>query len=41
MESYLVVIGKTPTGYSAHCPDIAGCATVGKTVEKILAGGAK
>jgi predicted RNase H-like HicB family nuclease len=37
METYLVVIGKTSTGYSAHCPDVQGCASVGKTVEKVLA----
>ena len=37
METYLVVIGKTSTGYSAHCPDAPGCATVGKTVEEVVA----
>ncbi len=37
MDTYLVVIGKTPTGYSAHCPDVLGCAAVGKTVEVVLA----
>jgi predicted RNase H-like HicB family nuclease len=37
METYLVVIGKTRTGYSAHCPDVPGCATVGKSVEKVIA----
>jgi predicted RNase H-like HicB family nuclease len=37
METYLVVIGRTATGYSAHCPDVPGCATVGKTVEKVVA----
>ncbi len=37
METYLIVIGKTPTGYSAHCPDVAGCATVGKTVDDVVA----
>ena len=37
MEIYLVVIGKTATGYSAHCPDVLGCAAVGKTVEKVMA----
>jgi predicted RNase H-like HicB family nuclease len=35
METYLIVIGKTPTGYSAHCPDVPGCATVGKTIEEV------
>ena len=37
METYLVVIGRTATGYSAHCPDVLGCAAVGKTVEAVLA----
>ena len=37
MEIYLMVIGKTPTGYSAHCPDVQGCAAVGKTVEQVVA----
>ena len=37
METYLIVIGKTPSGYSAHCPDIPGCAAVGKTVEEVVA----
>ena len=36
MEIYLIVIGKTSTGYSAHCPDVLGCATVGKTVEEVV-----
>ena len=34
---YLVVIGRTSTGYSAHCPNVPGCATVGKTVEEVVA----
>jgi predicted RNase H-like HicB family nuclease len=37
METYLIVIGKTATGYSAHCPDVLGCAAVGKTVEEVAA----
>lgn len=37
MAIYLVVIGKTSTGYSAHCPDVPGCAAVGKTVEQVVA----
>ncbi len=35
-ETYLIVIGKTATGYSAHCPDVLGCAAVGKTVEEVM-----
>jgi predicted RNase H-like HicB family nuclease len=37
MEIYLTVIGRTATGYSAHCPDVPGCAAVGKTVEEAVA----
>ena len=37
MELYLIVIGKTSTGYSAHCPDVPGCAAVGRTVQKVVA----
>ena len=33
MELYLIVIGKTTTGYSAQCPDVPGCVAVGETVE--------
>jgi predicted RNase H-like HicB family nuclease len=36
MEIYLMVIGRTATGYSAHCPDVLGCAAVGKTVEEVV-----
>jgi predicted RNase H-like HicB family nuclease len=35
METYLIVIGRTPTGYSAHCPDVPGCAAAGRTVEAV------
>jgi predicted RNase H-like HicB family nuclease len=35
-ETYLIVIGRTSTGFSAHCPDVPGCATVGRTVEDII-----
>ena len=37
MATYLIVIGRTSTGYSAHCPDVLGCATVGKTLDDIVA----
>ena len=37
METYLIVIGRTPTGYSGHCPDVLGCASAGKTVEAVVA----
>ena len=36
MATYLVVIGKTSTGYSAHCPDVLGCAATGKTAEAVV-----
>lgn len=36
MRTYLIVIGKTATGYSAHCPDVLGCASVGKTPEQVV-----
>lgn len=37
MKIYLIVIGKTATGYSAHCPDVLGCAAIGTTVEEVVA----
>ncbi len=37
MDLYLVVIGNTPTGYSAHCPNVPGCAAVGKTIDRVVA----
>ena len=37
METFLVVIEKTQKGYSAHCPDVPGCVTVGKSIEEIIA----
>ncbi|MSU78957.1 MAG: type II toxin-antitoxin system HicB family antitoxin [Gemmataceae bacterium] len=37
MATYLIVIGKTATGYSAHCPDVLGCASVGRSIEKVVA----
>ena len=37
METYLILIGRTPTGYSAHFPDVLGCASAGKTVEAAVA----
>ena len=37
MDIYLIVIGKTASGYSAHCPDVSGCVAVGKSVEVVVA----
>lgn len=31
---YLVMIRKTPTGYSADVPDLPGCVATGRTVER-------
>jgi predicted RNase H-like HicB family nuclease len=36
METYLILIGKTQTGYSAHCPDVLGCASAAKTFEAVV-----
>jgi predicted RNase H-like HicB family nuclease len=30
---YLVVIERTPTGYSAYCPDLPGCVAACETLE--------
>jgi predicted RNase H-like HicB family nuclease len=37
MQTYLVVIAKVPTGYAAHCPEVSGCAAVGRTIDKVRA----
>jgi len=37
METYLILIGKTRTGYSAYSPDVLGCASAGKTIEAVVA----
>ena len=37
MNQYLIAIGRTPSGYSAHCPDVPGRAAVGVTVEETVA----
>jgi predicted RNase H-like HicB family nuclease len=37
MGTYLIVIGRTSTGYGAHCPEVLGCAAVGKSVEAVVA----
>jgi predicted RNase H-like HicB family nuclease len=36
MQAYLIVIGKTSTGYSAYCPDVRGCAAFGETIEEVV-----
>jgi predicted RNase H-like HicB family nuclease len=37
ISDFLIVIGRTPTGYGAHCADVLGCASAGKTVEAVVA----
>jgi predicted RNase H-like HicB family nuclease len=32
---YLIVIEKTPSGYSAYSPDLDGCVATGSTKQKI------
>ncbi len=34
MKRYAVVIEKTPTGYGAYVPDLAGCVAAGDTIEE-------
>lgn len=35
MNRYLIVIEKTPTGYSAYSPDLLGCVSTGQTIEEV------
>jgi predicted RNase H-like HicB family nuclease len=32
---YLIVIEKTPTGFSAYSPDVPGCVATGETREEV------
>jgi len=34
---YLIVIEKTPSGYSAYSPDLDGCVATGSTKQEIEA----
>lgn len=36
MAVYMIVIGETGTGFSAHCPDVPGCATVGGSIAETV-----
>jgi predicted RNase H-like HicB family nuclease len=36
MESYLIVIEPSKTGYAAFSPDVPGCVATGQTVEQTL-----
>jgi len=33
MEQYLIVLEKSDTGFSAYCPDVAGCIATGEALE--------
>jgi predicted RNase H-like HicB family nuclease len=35
MKTYLVIVEKTETGYSAYSPDLPGCGSTGKTKEEV------
>ena len=35
MRSYLIILEKTKTGYSAYVPDLPGCIATGKTKEQV------
>jgi predicted RNase H-like HicB family nuclease len=35
MKKYLIVIEETPTGFSAHSPDLPGCVSTGETRQEI------
>ena len=35
MSRYLVIIEKTPTGFSAYSPDLPGCVATGRTREQV------
>ncbi len=35
MKQYLIVMEKTPTGFSASSPDMDGCAYTGTTKEEV------
>lgn len=35
MPRYLVIFEPTPTGFSAHAPDLPGCIATGETHEEV------
>ena len=35
MNRYLIVIEKTPTGFSAYAPDLPGCVATGRTRDEV------
>jgi predicted RNase H-like HicB family nuclease len=34
IDQYLIVLGKSDTGFSAYSPDVAGCIATGETLEE-------
>jgi len=37
MNRYLIIIEKTPTGFSAYAPDLPGCVATGRTRDEVQA----
>ena len=37
MKRYLIVLEKTPTGFSAYSPDLEGCVSTGHTRDEVEA----
>jgi predicted RNase H-like HicB family nuclease len=35
MKTYLIIVEKTGTGYSAFSPDVPGCGSTGETKEEV------
>ena len=35
MNRYLIIVEKTPTGFSAYSPDVPGCVATGSTRPKV------
>ena len=37
MKRYLIVVERTPTGFSAYSPDLPGCISTGRTRQEVEA----
>jgi predicted RNase H-like HicB family nuclease len=37
MKRYLIVVERTPTGFSAYSPDLPGCISTGRTRDEVEA----
>ena len=35
MKKFLIILEKTETGFSAYCPDLAGCVATGRTKKEV------